>query len=103
MPKLHVLKNFMDSYNLQPCLKLCNSPVNYTRHCDTRRVFSMFDNILVNNTLDFVNIIDEVKKRNNHFAVLFHSKFDNVNSSEVKPIDNSKPIAGVCGHYIWSD
>ena len=63
----------------------------------------MLDTILVNNTLDFVYIIDEVNNRSDLLAVLCHTKLDNVNSSEVKHIDSSKPVAGLCGYYIWSD
>ena len=63
----------------------------------------MLDNILVNNTLDFVDIIDDVYNHSDYLAVLCHKKFDNVNSSEVKHIDSLKPIDHLCGHYIWSD
>ena len=60
----------------------------------------MLDNILVNNTLDFLDIIDDVNNRSDHLAVLCHTKFDNVNFSEVKPIDGSKPVDRFCRHYI---
>ena len=63
----------------------------------------MLDNILANNILDLKDIIDEVNNCSDYLVVLCHTKFDNVNSSEVKPINSSKPVAGLCGHYIWSD
>jgi exonuclease III len=103
---LACLDSFITDWNLSSCFRFYTGGVKHTFRCETRGVYSMLDNILVqlsdrcNIRVSSVNIGDDVTNFSDHLPVLCTLHLNAVVNNTVTNGDNSNAYYYA---YLWSD